>query len=987
MTGGRPLLVHLNANSISNKVEEVRGLIAGASIVSLQDHRLPALDRLRALFPGYLVFGHAHDDTGPGSALLVSSGLHHRDVWRHTSGRHRCVGATVRLPSLGGVEVAVASYYAPPNPPAPALDPDLLERCLGASAMAVVLGDLNARHPALGCSGVNSNGVVLRHFLEERSYVPLNDANVATFYHTAYDTADAIDWVVASPAFAALNLCCNVGPDVGSDHLPLLLSKPGRHAPRQRTPPVPRWRLRDADWAVYQRELTRHVTSEPTLWPPRPPETPAELDEAAATIEAALHAAADDSLGRAPPPADPQRGPPLPPEVRWLIQERRRLRRLQARGVTGLRPEINRLRAEVRLATAAARAERLDRVAHRIANGPRDPEFWASVKPWLRPSETRAPPPLRREGDTSVAVSEDERARLFARHLQHTMSNRCEGGPYASFHAEVTSRFASSTALLPLPSLAVPPDAPRLRRPDPPRPEADGASLPDETDPAWLEVPSQAPDSSPPLADDPMVATVSPHALWAICRRLPSNKAPGGDGIRYEMLRRASFPFVACLAALFSSSLALGHIPRRWKSVLARMLPKAGKDLTSCGHYRPISLASSVAKLLERLFAQRLSIFCEERRLLPAAQSAFRPGRNTTEQVALLLQQATKAANLQLPTAVVSLDMARAFDGVWHDGLRETFSRLLPPRTCRWLSSFLSDRQLRVLEGDSLSAPFSPSAGVPQGSPLSPLLFVLYVAGAPLPRGGCTGATVFADDHALWCSAPTLTEAWSRLEPHLDRFVDWCRRWRLELNASKTQLLFISRRLTWRDEDYPTATFLGQPLHRSTTLKLLGVTLDQRLTFAAHARALREALLPRALQLRRLMTNRSIPVRIGLLLYRVYIRTGLTYGAPAMLTSSEAVWAVLERIERAALRASLRVPVSIPNATLQAWSRLPTVRAAYQDASAAFLRWCGRHNNRRILDAIPEPGGVPHRAFVTPPLNAALALLPPSEQLTFAPSL
>jgi len=232
MTGGRPLLVHLNANSISNKVEEVRGLIAGASIVSLQDHRLPALDRLRALFPGYQVFGHAHDNTGPGSALLVSSGLHLRDVWCHTSGRHRCTGATVRLPSLGGVEVAVASYYAPPNPPAPALDPDLLLRCLEAAAMAVVLGDLNARHPALGCRGTNSNGVVLRNFLEERTYVPLNDANEATFFHTAYDSADAIDWVVATPSFAALNLTCSVGPDVGSDHLPLLLSRPGRHAPR-----------------------------------------------------------------------------------------------------------------------------------------------------------------------------------------------------------------------------------------------------------------------------------------------------------------------------------------------------------------------------------------------------------------------------------------------------------------------------------------------------------------------------------------------------------------------------------------------------------------------------------------------------------------------------------------------------------------------------------------------------------------------------------
>lgn len=482
-----------------------------------------------------------------------------------------------------------------------------------------------------------------------------------------------------------------------------------------------------------------------------------------------------------------------------------------------------------------------------------------------------------------------------------------------------------------------------------------------------------------------MVAAVSPYHLLALCKRLPSGKAPGCDGIRYEMLRWAPFPFLACLAALFSSSLALGFIPRRWKTVLARMVPKTGKDLTLCSHYRPISLASSIAKLLERIFAQRLSSYLEKRRLLPPDQSAFRSGRNATEQVALLLQQATKAANLQLPTAIISLDMARAFDGVWHDGLREVFSHILPLRTCRWLSSFLSDRQLRVLEGNALSDNISPSAGVPQGSPLAPLLFVLYVASAPLPRTDCIGATVFADDHAFWSSGPSLTDAWTKLQPHLDSFVKWCCKWRLELNASKTQLLFVSRRLNFREDDYPVCNFLGQPLRRSTTIKLLGITLDQRLSFSAHARMLRDTLQPRVLQLRRLMSNRRISSRIGLLLYKVYIRSCLLYGAPAMLTSSATTWAVLDRIERAAIRASLRVPIRVPIANLHAWSRLPTLKNVYKDASVIFLRWCKTNSNYRVLHSIPEPGGIPHRAFVLPPLNAALELLPAPEQRDYSP--
>ena len=193
MSYRKPLLVHLNANSVNNKAEEVRQLISGAGVVSLQDHRLRDLNTLRSLFPGFNVYGHTHDTSGPGSVLLISTKLRHRAVWSSTTGRHRCTAAIVTFPSLGGVEVNVASYYAPPNPPAPALDPGLLDRCFEAAHRAVVLGDLNARHQALGCTDSNTNGVALRNYLEERPHVPLNDSNQATFFHTGYDHSDTID--------------------------------------------------------------------------------------------------------------------------------------------------------------------------------------------------------------------------------------------------------------------------------------------------------------------------------------------------------------------------------------------------------------------------------------------------------------------------------------------------------------------------------------------------------------------------------------------------------------------------------------------------------------------------------------------------------------------------------------------------------------------------------------------------------------------------
>ena len=160
MTRPRPLFVHLNANSLRNKVEEVRALVSGADVVSLQDYRLPSLDALRSLLPDFVAYGWPHERAGTGLALLVTSRAQQRELWRSDVRRHRCVAVEVRLPSLGNAPLTVGSYYAPPHP-TQHLDARLLTRCLS-GPRAVLLGDLNARHAALGCRTSNSNGFSTR---------------------------------------------------------------------------------------------------------------------------------------------------------------------------------------------------------------------------------------------------------------------------------------------------------------------------------------------------------------------------------------------------------------------------------------------------------------------------------------------------------------------------------------------------------------------------------------------------------------------------------------------------------------------------------------------------------------------------------------------------------------------------------------------------------------------------------------------------------
>ena len=182
-------------------------------------------------------------------------------------------------------------------------------------------------------------------------------------------------------------------------------------------------------------------------------------------------------------------------------------------------------------------------------------------------------------------------------------------------------------------------------------------------------------------------------------------------------------------------------------------------------------------------------------------------------------------------TAVAALDVAKAFDSVWHAGLVRQCIVDLPTGVARWVAAFLRDRTAAVLEDGSVSRRFPTLAGVPQGSPLSPLLYSFYTRKMPLPRTPLTGATVYADDVAVWASAQTPAAAWSMLEPHLREMLEWGRRWRLRFSPEKTQLMCFTRRVRWPSGSFPSVTFDGVQLDWAHHLDLLGVPLDRMLRF------------------------------------------------------------------------------------------------------------------------------------------------------------
>ena len=140
------------------------------------------------------------------------------------------------------------------------------------------------------------------------------------------------------------------------------------------------------------------------------------------------------------------------------------------------------------------------------------------------------------------------------------------------------------------------------------------------------------------------------------------------------------------------------------------------------------------------------------------------------------------------------LDVEKAFDNVWHNGLRyKIFILDLPTKMTRWLSDFLVGQVIQVNVNGFLSDKISPIAGVPQGSILSPSLFLIYVNDLPKPHHRQNSKSQFADDTALWAASENVQFAAKLLQKDLRKLAKWCAKWRIKLNPEKTKVIIFSR--------------------------------------------------------------------------------------------------------------------------------------------------------------------------------------------------
>ena len=463
--------------------------------------------------------------------------------------------------------------------------------------------------------------------------------------------------------------------------------------------------------------------------------------------------------------------------------------------------------------------------------------------------------------------------------------------------------------------------------------------------------------------------------------------APGLDQITYRHVKEAPYNVLFFLSLLYNFILRTGFFPTIWKTSKTLMFPKPNKPTEHPSSYRPIQLTPTFSKIFEKILVNRLHTHLHRHRSLPIFQAGFRPGYNVNDPLLRLSNIITNHYNLAHPSCLILFDLEKAFDKVWHRGLMFKLLTLkLPIAYLRLIYAFLSNRIAYVYIHNSCSHPIFIHCGVPQGSALSPLLYLLYVADFP-PVPDNVHVFQYADDTALLATAKTMHQINRTLHAAIHSFAEWCRTWHLTINAAKTQaIVFLPpkrRSKVHRNPARLSLTVQGVRISPTKTVKYLGITFDSHLTWRPHLKELAKKA-RRRLNLLKRLTGTTWGPRPDTILntYKVFLRPLLTFGFTAWISAASYFYDHLKVFERHALRIAYRI--QLPSPTRELYDRLtfPYILEHIEALRIKFIRKKLDTNQLLFLDTIDvHLNYKPRHILVQPPLSLLFTLyrytLPP----------
>lgn len=338
--------------------------------------------------------------------------------------------------------------------------------------------------------------------------------------------------------------------------------------------------------------------------------------------------------------------------------------------------------------------------------------------------------------------------------------------------------------------------------------------------PTW-----KSPQFSPP--NDPLIITYP--GVGKLLASLDPKKGAGPDGLSPALLKFFAPDITVLITNVISYSVATGQVPLDWKTAKVIPIYKQKGSKTSPLNYRPISLTSIISKTVEHIISHDIHEHLSANNILNDCQHGFRAQRGCESQLLNTTTDIINNLDDRLQTDLVVLDFAKAFDVVSHSKLVFKLGKLgIRPQIVLWISNWLKGRTQYVTVNGGRSSNHLVTSGVPQGSVLGPLLFLIFINDMP---NCCQDSSLrlFADDSLLFKKIINPNDN-LLLQKDLDNLVHWAEDWQMRFNTSKCETMTVAKN-TASTQQY---TINNVNLNEIESTKYLGVIIDNKLTFSEH---------------------------------------------------------------------------------------------------------------------------------------------------------
>lgn len=879
-------IVVSNCRSITNKWEDLHLLATtkDPDVLLLSETHLKATSRTR--WPkGYdLCRKDRAVGRGGGLATLTKKSLRAAEI-QVPDLLSTTEAQAVQISTTSG-QMTIINVYHPDGQED--IDP-LLGNFAESHNLCIMCGDLNAKDDTWSSNArTNRAGESVIEWLDNTSLAVMNNPFIPT--HTPDQQglqSSVIDLVIATPAAAAVMDEPDIADPLGtSDHATVCINATTTPVVHQRPRP-PTFKWKEADWQEYTNLLHQELDQ---LHLPQPPTT-RDVDRAINHLEVVIRSARDNAVPTTQPKQGPRQMYRPSRELMDLIRQRRAVRRTYQR--TRL-PEHRALRNLLqRQIKDKYNEEKRDQWHRHVSTlGRHDvSKVWKTLRAMERNGKDPLKPAIlliadAQTGQAKTVTDDQGRADAFADHMERIYQT----GESPHFDEQWRLHVEHQVQRNPL---------------------------------AF---------SSPGVPTPMQLAEITEQEVRAAIKSF-GNKAPGPDQINYILLRRAPPALDATLANIFNGCLRIGYQPDRWKEGVMVMIPKPDKDRRVPGNHRPITLQCTMGKVFERVIIGRCFELLDQHCPLRDDQSAYIKGRSTSDHLFRFGQDVAETRIIKRKNThmyAVLTDVEKAFDGVWHDGLRfklaTEFRAAMPMTLIRWLSSYLDNRTIRIREGQALSRPIIQRCGVPQGGIISTLLYIMYTNGMPVGDEHVKVSN-YADDVTLWSRGGY--HALMRLQDKVTSLAEYCDKWRIKLSERKTVKFVVSRhpQMLQSVENHDVSIQLhGQELHQEQRVKFLGVTFDHSGTFHAHLNNQAVKGRRRNNLVKRLGgTTWGLDPQTRLNIYKQFTRPVLEYGAVAWRGAAATNIEKLERIQRSAIKQAIGVPRYTPTEWLHQLTGIPSI--------------------------------------------------------------